>query len=489
MALPLHASASPESDARMHEGVRLFNDADYLKASRYFFSVYTDPTDSREEGELLGYITESLIRGGFKQTAAYFYIKTLKSGSRGGIRRISRFLPQMVDAVGVDLLKTDILAHSREGDYDSGTLSHFYYFLGKDKLLKGESAAALESLRKVNLSSSIGAQAALLRAAAHAILGQNDQAIEMFRSCERSAGRLSGGEGEDLEHRCIAGRARTLYQMGRHDDADEIYDEIPKKSFVWTDILFEQAWNAYAKDDYNRALGKLVTYRSPHLKFVFNPEIEVLQAQSFLALCLFDDANKVINEFNASYQGVGHAIKGRLQSSAGDFAGLYALGKSALRSKLHTTDGLRRALNRSVRGSHFAAFVRQEAAAAAEGGRIKAQIGASGGYPDFLEKVVAWRSRTARLLGGVFVRNSLVDLYNDLLSNLDKMSFIKSEMLSQMKSRIERRASHSEDENGVMKRGRSGVERRDYQYFWSFNGEFWSDELGDYVFALDSECR
>jgi hypothetical protein len=131
----------------------------------------------------------------------------------------------------------------------------------------------------------------------------------------------------------------------------------------------------------------------------------------------------------------------------------------------------------------------QESAAFAEGARIKAQIGAAGGYPDFLEKVVAWRVRTARLLGGVFVRNSLVDLYNDLLAQLDKMSFIKTEILSQMKTRIERRASRSEDENGQMKRGRSGVERRDYQYFWTFNGEFWSDELGDYVFALDSECR
>ena len=46
----------------------------------------------------------------------------------------------------------------------------------------------------------------------------------------------------------------------------------------------------------------------------------------------------------------------------------------------------------------------------------------------------------------------------------------------------------SPDEDGVLKRGRSDVPRRDYQYFWSFNGEFWNDELGDYVFGLESEC-
>ena len=26
-------------------------------------------------------------------------------------------------------------------------------------------------------------------------------------------------------------------------------------------------------------------------------------------------------------------------------------------------------------------------------------------------------------------------------------------------------------------------------YLWTFNGEFWADELGDYVFSLKSECK
>ena len=32
------------------------------------------------------------------------------------------------------------------------------------------------------------------------------------------------------------------------------------------------------------------------------------------------------------------------------------------------------------------------------------------------------------------------------------------------------------------------IQRNEKQYFWNFNGEFWADELGDYVFALKSEC-
>lgn len=483
------AAAGADAQARYQRGQQLYDDGDYLKASRYFFSVYTDPSGWGDRGEVLGLITDSLVKGNYPQTASYFFIKALQSGSRVGVRRALRSMPRILDAVGGDVLKSYVLAHTREDDYEGETRDHFFYFIGKDKLLKGDATGALDALKKVSGGSSVGPAAAQLRGTAHAILGQPQQAVEWFRNCERSAGRLRGGDSDDLEHRCLAGRARSLYQMGRHDDAEEVYDDIPKKSFVWTDILFEQAWNSYAKGDYNRALGKLVTYRSPHLKFVFNPETDVLRAQSFLALCLYDDANKTINDFNETYQAVGRRLKEELQRNSSNYGHLFAMGKDAYRSKLHGGDMMRRALNRSVRGPHFAAMLRMESAAMNEAARLRAAMGDRGGYPDFLAKVAGWRVKTVRLLGGIFVRNSMVDLYGELLANLDKMSFIKSEMLSQMKGRVERRNQLTADEDGKMKRGSSGFDRKDYQYYWGFNGEFWNDELGDYVFALESECR
>ena len=490
LALAVPQALAADAQARFRRGQELYSEGEYLRASRFFFSVYTDPQGGYgDQGEVLGLIAESLVKANYPQSASYFFIKALQSGSKAGVRRALQSMPRILDAVGGDLLRSYVLAHTHEDDYSGETRNHFFYFIGKDKLLKGDPTGALDALKKVGSGSSVGHAAAQLRGTAHAMLGQPQQAVEWFRNCERSAGRLRGGDSDDLEHRCLAGRARSLYQMGRHDDAEEVYDDIPKKSFVWTDILFEQAWNAYAKGDYNRALGKLVTYRSPHLKFVFNPETEVLRAQSFLALCLYDDANKTINDFNEAYQGIGRRLKDELLSRANDYGHLYALGKDAYRSKLHGGDMMRRALNRSVRGPYFASILRQESAALSEGARFRAAMGTQGGYPDFLEKVVAWRVKTARLMGGVFVRNSMVDLYEDLLANLDKMSFIKSEMLSQMKGRIERRNQLTDDGNGGKKRGGAGFDRKDYQYYWGFNGEFWNDELGDYVFALESECR
>lgn len=111
------------------------------------------------------------------------------------------------------------------------------------------------------------------------------------------------------------------------------------------------------------------------------------------------------------------------------------------------------------------------------------------GFGAFLQKVLGWRKKSIHLLGGLFVKNSMLDMYQGMLSDFDKISFIKLEMLSKAKVKLQKASTLSKDENGVMKKGRSSINRKDYQYFWNFNGEFWSDELGDYVFALESECE
>jgi hypothetical protein len=91
------------------------------------------------------------------------------------------------------------------------------------------------------------------------------------------------------------------------------------------------------------------------------------------------------------------------------------------------------------------------------------------------------------MLGGAFVKNSLMDYHAQLIADFDKMAFIKLEMLKQAKDALIYKNVQSK--NGKRERGDVEPSRRDYQYYWSFNGEFWNDELGDYVFGLESQCR
>ncbi len=471
-----------------------------LQQARQAFSVYTG-ADASVKPRAAVQITRNLLRAGFPQTATYFFLQGLRMGDVRSSIGLLEMLPEFLTQAGPDVLQNDVL-HFAQSDGLSQQLSprarnFFHYFLGKNHLFHLEAAKALEVLKRVNPSefSSMGSVApsiAHLRATAHALLNQTGEALQFFELCESLSSKKRSTLGDDVKFRCLAGKARVLYQMGKFDDAEDVYDDIPKRSLVWTDILFEQAWNAFSKNDHNRALGKLVSYNSPMLEFVFNPEVDSLRAQVFLDLCLYDDANRTINNFNRKYYSAGLNLKDFITQNKNDLLKFYGRARQSALGRLHTTDSLTQIMNRFAKGPYFMTFISQERALEHE--RAKLRLAFSGDpnpFEKFLVQAQNWRLRSVRLLGGALAYNALVDQYRSLLEDFDKVSFIKGEMLSKMKGKLARQNAMATvlDEDGKSKRGTDETSRKDYQYYWKFNGEFWLDELGDYVFALKPECE
>ena len=54
------------------------------------------------------------------------------------------------------------------------------------------------------------------------------------------------------------------------------------------------------------------------------------RAQSFLALCHYDDVNSTVNEFNQRYAGVGARLKDSLLKYDNDLPALFGIAKSAI---------------------------------------------------------------------------------------------------------------------------------------------------------------
>ncbi len=78
----------------------------------------------------------------------------------------------------------------------------------------------------------------------------------------------------------------------------------------------------------------------------------------------------------------------------------------------------------------------------------------------------------------------MVDHYSYLIADFEKISFLKLEILKRAKDILLDRPARTKSRS----RGLVEPERRSNQYQWSFNGEFWLDEVGDYVFQLKSKC-
>ena len=483
-----------EAVGLMRESRVLEGQGKHFSAARYAFAA--SQVDASYTAESDAQIAVSLIHAHLENAASYFFIRTLQSGNKTAIRKVLTESQALLDAVGVDLLRDYLIRHTQYSDYDEVNRSAYLYALAKEAVLNQQESKAIEYVNGMSKASPLWPYGLEIRGTAAAVMGKNAAAVDDFKLCQSQSSMLAKEEAFDLKNRCLAGQARTLYQMDQFDESDQVYDLIAKSSFSWPEILFEQAWVSFARGEYNRTLGKLVSYKSPALKFLFNSEVDVLRAQAYLALCLYDDANKVIQEFVNRYTPVGLEIKTFVEKNASNIDTFYETGKASQMAYLHEAKGMGRVLNRFTRSPYFQGLVRSERAVqkeqqAAEFFAKNAPGGGAApgkGFVGFLDQILSWRLKSIRHLGGAYVKNSLIDHHQVILSDFDKMSFIKLEMLKLAKEELMRssQSSMATEERG---RGNMVPQRRDYQYYWAFNGEFWNDELGDYIFGLESRCK
>lgn len=404
--------------------------------------------------------------------------KTLDSEMEGA-------LDTMLYHTGVkpfESLPEDILRKSRSGN--------IRYILAKRMLRKGKTQEALNELNTINADHSAYPFVANLKGTIYASLNNQKEAESQFKDCisasERRMGKVDSRIQKDqlVTNRdiCVAGIARAQFATGDYKKSELSYLDISKESFVWPQILFEEAWTSYYIKNYNRTLGKLISYKAPVFDFVFKPEVEVLKALTYMKMCLYDDAKQTTDNFYNDLLNPSRDLRTFLVSRGKDYRYYYNLMADHEQNKSAPQPLIDNIL-KSIRKD--GAYIEMKGAltsAIAEYNRLTKQRKSS--MQANLVKNVRTVVDEYRTTLGAYVRAGLVSKYSELYSAFQDMSYIKLEVLAQRKERL-----YNTEDTGSKKRGDvKYIERNDKQYFWTFNGEFWADELGDYVFALRSEC-
>jgi len=78
---------------------------------------------------------------------------------------------------------------------------------------------------------------------------------------------------------------RVLYQKGDLDAAMQAFQEVPKSSNLWVESVEERAWTSLRKEDYDKALGEMITLLSPALTPLVGPESYYLANLMALKTC------------------------------------------------------------------------------------------------------------------------------------------------------------------------------------------------------------
>lgn len=362
------------------------------------------------------------------------------------------------------------------------------YLIAKKYLRKDKASLAIKYASKINPNHPVYPFAANLLGVAYSMRGNQKASISNFKDCERTsdrrAKRVSGGEKKQLlvnRDYCVMGVARAQFTKKDYKDADLQYLDIPKSSYVWPEVLFEEAWNSYYMKNYNRTLGKLVSYKAPVFDYIFNPEIEVLNALTYLKLCLYGDAKRISDNFYAEYMKPARSLRIFLKRKSKNYKYFYRLMLDYEATKRSNSKLMSQMLKNLSRDGAYYDLKKGLIAIANEMQKIKGK--SRNRFRSVVVSNLQDVLKTQRNLLGSYVRNGLVGKYAELYRAFQGMSYIKLEVLAQRKARL-----YNFDDKKRSRGDIKYIERNDKQYFWDFNGEFWADELGDYVFALGSEC-
>lgn len=364
------------------------------------------------------------------------------------------------------------------------------YVIAKKYYKEKNYSQALSYITKINPNHPIYPFATHLTANLHAAMGDEKKAISSFKDCERSSeSRIAGQTGIRKQQLmlnkdyCVLGIARSQFAGRNYSNAELTYLDISKSSPVWPEILFEEAWTSYYLGNYNRTLGKLVTYKAPVFNNYFNPEIEVLDALAYLKLCLYDDAKKISDNFWKNNLNQTLDLRDFLNSKGKNVKYYYRLMMDFTQTKKANSILLSQLLSSIQVDGAYLEIKNSLNEAIDEFNQLNKMSNSS--FKKALISNIKEVIEAQKNILGSYIRVSLVSKYAQLYRTFEGMSYIKLEVLQRLKEKL----YSFNDEKNIKRGDEKYLQRNQKQYFWDFNGEFWADELGDYVFALKSECN
>ncbi len=489
-ALSFVCAPSVASAQSIDQAVQAYNE-DRLEEAAFFFADIVERSssaDDRVQAEY--YLAHSLFRAGYVLPGFAFYRSVFVQGpSHPYFLKATEGLLSVVEATGDDILVPNLLSEFYAAEFQNLSperLNSINYLVAVAVLRKRNLQEAADFLGAVAPGSKEYPRAQYLLAFIALLLDQdpmpNYDAIET-----RLADTLDEDE-KKLFRLALLGKARTFYAQGKYTSSVEYYEKVPRFSDDWYDAMFESGW-AYRQNaldqttregfsrEVGKALGMTHSIQSPYFDGRFRAESFVLKATAYFDMCHFDRARKALDTLFALYEPVAEALKPWRAGEQTDSEMLKAIvdGNADLPEEIR----LRVSTNR--RFKKYAALA-EKGASELESAREKFP---QGGLRNQLLELISDLTEQAIGLAGQVARAQVEREAAQLDGFLSQASIVKFETADAERKMLE---AGRDITKGPRARGPTPFVPSGKSQFWSFNGEYWIDELGYYQHSIKNEC-
>jgi hypothetical protein len=382
-------------------------------------------------------------------------------------------------------------------DYDSSLLMKYptsstRFILARQALQQKRYKQALELFSKIHPDHRYYPEGKLLEAQVYDQTNKTKERGEAYDACQASAEKQEGSAKTEKIKRyyrmvyeiCLVNKARHYFKIEEYKESLDAYNKIPKESYKWPYLLLEKAWVYYQMGDYNRALGLLTTYKSPLLDTYFFPEAEYLAALSYFRLCLYEDSLTIINQFYQVYRPRFQQLDAVLKKNRNSQNYFYNLMFKPGDELKNQEEFVKQIMTRMKKQTRFSLDFNAIYKINQEMKRLEQNE-----KPAIKAKLIPHLSE---------VKDNMVSKINynaktDIFQFLDSIPFLSQELFKLNLEIISRKKDLVySNKKLIADRSRgdlSNVKRDKFEYFWTFQGAFWADELGDYSMGLKSNCQ
>jgi len=316
------------------------------------------------------------------------------------------------------------------------------------------------------------------------------QAGESFKAVLRVQRDQGGSDTIDrVAGQAILALGRLFYSTRQYDVAVRYYDQIEDESPQWLDSLYEVSWVHYQLKHYPRALGNLHTLNSPYFADQYYPESRVLQALILFYNCRYDEADVIVKQFVQDY----FPLMDRLGKEINQFADPNAfyqwLAQLSKSDDVEYSARFQRIFNAALADKKLRRKFDTVAKLNAELARIDNLAGPQGATDGLLGalkgEITGYRFLVVGEAGGL-AQARLIRLLGDLRRHLAGAIKIRQET---------RKARRGDSSDGVLQEQAAAAAAKqeivvdDEHIEWPFTGEYWKDELGSYLYDIDSLCK
>jgi hypothetical protein len=495
LAILASAGVSGQAFANYANAVNFYRANRLYEAAGLFFQAKELARTVSEKRAAEWYLADSLQRLGFMYSASKYYTLIVRRGPRANnpyFRKALEALGQINSSVNlgqsqvVELFKAKVDPSAIPGP----ARGFYFYYLGVEQYTAGKYRAARSYFERVPPGSTYSPGAEFHLGVIANLSGRHSEAISMFRKVRD---RISRDPTKSLLwEQATMNLARVYYETRRFDDSISFYAQIPRNSDNWLDALWEASWAYFMTQKHNNTLGLIHTLHSPFFENRFYPESYILQSITFLRLCRYEEAKGSLKDFQKRYKDVLTAVRSMIGAYNKDNAGFFRLIYDYRTGSLRRFEKGAEVLDRVSRSDAYKEASETIRFATIEQNQLQFRAkawGSSGLLADLRDFLNAKKRAASEDAGARLYK--LAKTQYEYLRDLDNQSgLVLSEILLENINKLRRQINiEAAPSKKQFIGGLQELDPSQDQEYWPFiPAEYWEDELGYYVYNLESRC-